>query len=491
VRRWELGDCEFSHQYLYGWEDETLLKALFSVPNCFSEEYRWEFDTTSTPWLIHLRKASTKPMGEIRYQKNMVGIEKVSDPTGIITRLYPYGYGEGENKLNIKNLNGGIEYLEAPTVSKYGIIEGYWKDARYQIEESLYQAAKKRLDMLSVPYVSYDVDIVHIGNLKDRTVGDLVRVIDDEDGTDFYTRIVSVDKSDVGNKPDDATFKIANKPADIASYLTDVEDRQRVSETYSQGAVTLFTQQFYDNCSPESPAEFRFYVPNNVVHINQIMLDGNAAAFRAYSKSAKAGGKSSQTSEAGGGDTKTTSTDGEKTRTSGPSSKNTTESGTVYVNGAVSGVRAVYSDAYANTGVAEGHSHSMRNHAHTFSGTSDTHSHGMGHTHIVTIPAHDHTVTFPAHNHKVDIPDHTHTIEYGIYTGTTASELTVEVDGNIAGSFSGRIDELNLIAFLSTDENGKVNRGRHTIKIIPDKLTRVEMDLVYQLYANSRGGSQY
>lgn len=49
TKRWQLGACDFSRQFLYGWENENLLSALFSVPKPFTEDYRWEFDTTSYP----------------------------------------------------------------------------------------------------------------------------------------------------------------------------------------------------------------------------------------------------------------------------------------------------------------------------------------------------------------------------------------------------------------------------------------------------------
>lgn len=91
----------------------------------------------------------------------------------------------------------------------------------------------------------------------------------------------------------------------------------------------------------------------------------------------------------------------------------------------------------------------------------------------------------------MSIPDHTHDIEYGIYTGTSASQLTLKVDNNVAGTYGSSVNNLNLIAYLSKSKDGKVNRGWHEISIVPDRLTRVEFDLVTQLFANSRGGGQY
>ena len=69
VKRWQLGSCAFSHQYLYGWENENLLSALFSVPQPFTDAYRWIFDTTSTPWILSLEQAPAKAEAEIRFRK--------------------------------------------------------------------------------------------------------------------------------------------------------------------------------------------------------------------------------------------------------------------------------------------------------------------------------------------------------------------------------------------------------------------------------------
>ena len=45
--------------------------------------------------------------GRQRYdtEKNLIGIERDEDPTQVITRLYPLGYGEGVNQLTIKDVN--------------------------------------------------------------------------------------------------------------------------------------------------------------------------------------------------------------------------------------------------------------------------------------------------------------------------------------------------------------------------------------------------
>lgn len=47
VRRWRLGRCDFHDQFQYGWENEDILNALFSIPKCFADAYRWTYDTDS------------------------------------------------------------------------------------------------------------------------------------------------------------------------------------------------------------------------------------------------------------------------------------------------------------------------------------------------------------------------------------------------------------------------------------------------------------
>lgn len=508
VHRWQLGRCEFSHQYLYGWENENLLSALFSVPQPFTEDYIWDFDTTSTPWVLSLKKAPTAVRAEVRYKKNMRGIVKTEDPTNLCTRLYPLGYGEGSNQLTIASLNNGAKYLDADTISEYGIISKIWVDQRYQDPQSLYDAARAMLEELKRPAVSYSVDVLHSKELQKCSVGDRVRVVDDELGVDFYTRVVSVDKPDLVGAPNKATITLANKSKDIASSLADLSDRQRISETYSQGAVTLFTTHFYDNCSPDCPAELRFYIPENVVHVNQILLNGSATS--------SAGGGSNTTSSSGGGSSVTSSSGGGSTNTSDGAvltSSNTVHDpsddggagGANHNHGLYRGAKlALTNDGKTVSGyvsfVPSGkhvhpvHSHKVTIPAHTHKVQISSHTHTVSiqaHTHTVQIPSHSHSLTLQAHQHNFSIPAHTHEITYGIYTGSTAKRLAIAVDGRAAGIFGGSISDLDLVRYLSKDGNGNITRGWHTISITPDVLSRVEFDLVIQLFANSRGGGQF
>lgn len=61
VRRWTLGVCEFSDQFAYKFENASLLSALLSLGNVLTDDFTWDFDTTTTPWTVNLRHADATP----------------------------------------------------------------------------------------------------------------------------------------------------------------------------------------------------------------------------------------------------------------------------------------------------------------------------------------------------------------------------------------------------------------------------------------------
>ena len=109
TKNWKLGTVSFTRYFHYSWENENLLSALFSVPKPFDVQYRWTWDTT-------------KSEGVLRYAHNMKELEVESDPTTVVNRIYPLGYGEGVNQLTIKKVNNNVPYLEdAESIAKYGL----------------------------------------------------------------------------------------------------------------------------------------------------------------------------------------------------------------------------------------------------------------------------------------------------------------------------------------------------------------------------------
>ena len=588
TERWVLGECEYSDQFAYKFENTSLLSALLSLGNVLTDEYTWVFDTSTTPWTVSLKHADATPGGGIHYLRNMVGVEKEMDASTLVTRLYMLGYGEGVNQLTIRDINGGVPYIDADTKSVWGGKSSVYADSRIEDAATLKARGVALLNRLKNPYISYTASAVDLTRLTGQEwdkhmPGKLVRVLDGEHGIDFDARIVSIAKSDVRGRPGEIDITIANAPRDAADSINTLADRMGISELYSQGATNLYSQQYADNADAQHPAKMRVYVPSGCVRINQMLLSWQLEAFRAYETGAAAGGATATTTSSGGASTQTSSSGGgsERTSNSGGAATVTTEQTSFNSTGYAgvpltqvgrdpmqftgSPLNSSGTAQMTSTGSAGGHSHNVLSHNHSFSdsyslswghrhtvsqtgldngttggvddyaaktitiggmtgsatsttGSAAGHTHGMNHKHdfihvhnvsfLVTIPpikvdipahshvfetsSHTHNVSIPAHTHDLTLADHTHEMVYGIYEGDTASSVTLRVDGSVVPVSELVASEMDIVAYLDKDDDGKITRGTwHEIEIIPNGLTRIEANLFVQAFVQSVGGGDY
>ena len=503
TKNWRLGKVEFARQFEYKWESENLLAALFSVPKPFTETYLWTFDTKNYPWTLNLVRGETEPSCELRYRKNMMGITKTVDPTNIVTRIYPLGYGEGDNQLNIKSINGGVPYLEVS--SPYGIKEAAFVDRRYEDANSLKAAAQAILNEMSVPYISYAVDAIDLseksGSDYDRFVaGKLVHVIDKEDGIEFNAYITEITKV-IGEATPKLT--IANKEKDIAASISDLQERARIEQTYSQGATNLMQIAYADNADALHPARLKFFVPAEMVRINKLILQYQLEPFRAFSQATQGGGGYINTTSGGGGYASSTRSGGGTAITSENALEAFWTSTEEYGgDGYASGQPIViYEDGGHNHGIRNGTGLMTNDEDTVWFASSGDHKHfsailrhrhityGLSHSHKMNLPNHTHEFSAPAHTHDINLPDHMHELKPGIYEGDTATSVTIKVDGNTVPVTGNEID---IIKYLSTGDGGKILRNTwHEIEIMPDKMTRIVANLFIQLFVNSRGEGDY
>ncbi|MEK4970722.1 phage tail spike protein [Cytobacillus sp. FSL R7-0696] len=529
TKHWRLGRCDFTRYFHYKWEDENgLLGPLFSIAQPFDEQYEWTWDTTSYPWTLNLVRPSNATTCEVRFGKNQREIQRDIDPTGIINRIYPKGYGEGVNQLTIREANNGRPYLEnAASIAKYGLIPYVWVDRRFEDINSLKASGQALLDERSVPKVSYRISAVDLSSLTGMDVdklrvGRIVRIIDPDLGT-FEARIVGESKPDMVGSPGDIQLEIANKTENLGTTQADLERRQEINEVYAQGATNLLTYQYNDNADSSNPAEFRFELPEEMVRINKLLLTFETSNFRTYGKATEGGGATSTTTKGGGGTTATSSSGGGTTATSssgggvststasGGGSSQTSSGGGDHVHkmfnyaGDSSGVSNPKRDFMPQGGTnfrvtmeAASPSHlytaeSSGNHSHSVSIPSHTHNFSVpNHSHSVSIPNHTHSVTIPDHTHDFTLPNHTHEIQHGIYKlSSTPSRVTIKVDGNTVPHTSTFGTNIDLVPYLQTDDSGKVTRGWHTVEISPNGLGRINAQVTTQFFMQSRGGGSF
>lgn len=515
VGNWELEACDFTNQYEYGWEHENLLSALFSIAAPLTDSYMWTWNTASYPWKLSLKRLEDgKPELFIREKYNLLHYEDTSDTQQICTRLYPYGYGEGVNQLNIRKVNNGLPYIESPPdiVEKYGVIERIWIDRRYENEESLLAAARNMLKELQEPLISRTVSFAELSrqDQDQAALGKRVRLIVPELDEQTDTRITAVTWH-YDDLPSSEII-IANRDVDIAASVADLADRIRIESAYSQGATQLYGQALQGNADSGNGLVMRFYIPPEMRIVNHVKCKVSIGRFRAYSQAAAAGGGTSVSSSSGGSTSTTTSSGGGGGNTSdsngGGSYTSSSGGGTVTVTGGggANVVPEIYmyipkNFLYINNadGSKGSHSHThsdnqlvfpqrdLPSHTHQMNIPSHTHYFNMpSHSHYFYTNSHSHTVTISSHTHTVTTPNHTHSITPGIYFFGNPKSFGVYVNGVLKQTIVSSSEELDLTNWLV--RNGSIPRGQwHTLEIRPNDLAYISIDMFVQGFVQSRG----
>lgn len=549
VKNWVLDECDYRNQFEYGWEQESLLSALFSVATPLAGPYIWRTNTAVYPWRLSLKRLDTsgRPEMYVRRRHNMTSYQRQKDPQNIVTRLYPLGYGEGVNQLGIGSVNGGVPYLQSPKAitDKYGIIERVWTDRRYEDPASLKAAAEAMLRELQEPAVSYSVGYQEMAasDFDKAEVGKRLRMVYPEIGESVDTFITEV-KRDYEDA-ERSSLVVANKETSIASSLADMADRQRIEQTYAQGATQIYSQALQANCDRVSGAVMDFFIPEEMRIINKVLVKVRVAKFRAYSKSTESNAAKvvtsttsdaqTRTSSDGGKTTSTTTTSDDQTRTSsdgGGGTQTSTSGGGGVVTassvilsaenitpveadryraakhnhglpagekialwGGVSTDGTVVNDGYATFVESGAHSHGAHDHeidipSHRHSVDIPEHTHRIvipGHSHRADIPNHNHTVTIPGHSHKVTVPAHAHSITPGIYQYGNPQTFGLYINGVKKADFSGRTAELDITDLLTGSDN-MIPRGSWlSLEVRPDDLAYISIDLIVQGFIQSRG----
>ncbi len=459
TKNWVLGECDFNFEYEYSWSCETLLSAIFSIVNPFTNKYIWTFDTNSYPFKLNLKKIDDsigqRPQMYIREKKNMLRLNKNLDPSNVCTRLYPLGAGEGINQVNIKNIIGKY-YIESPKsyIDKYGIIEKVWIDRQYTDEQSLYDVSLSILNELQEPLEEYQVDFALLAT-DSYDLPELGKLVDIVGYKKTFITGITYNYDEI----ETSTISIANKPYDIASTLANIQDRQRIEMTYSQGATQFYQDHVYDNADANNSLQLKLMIPSDMKIINAVKIDVDMSQFRKpFTVTGGGGGQTiAQSSSSSSGASTTTTTSSGGGQTSSSSSMNVTSSEydknitTPEGGGKTSGSNTLYTTSYYDmdltniqpseaTSQSQTHNHGLGHHqqlitdvylsnqgegvysleknsirwvpsgAHTHGG----HSHNMVHTH--TVPNHRHSFTIKGHSHGMshthNVSSHTHNMQH-------------------------------------------------------------------------------
>ncbi|MDO4838935.1 MAG: phage tail spike protein [Clostridia bacterium] len=427
VQRWILGDCEYTEEVAYSWENENLLTALLSVASPLPGHPVWCFDQSVTPWRLHLRQASEE-ICECRMSRGLEKVTVTYDRQNLCTRLYPLGYGEGADQLTIAGVNGGSPYLQADTAGEEGIITRVWTDTSITEASTLLAAAQRELEASCRPQITVEVtgsELVSLtGESLDRLkVGRLCRIPLPGEKTAILQRIIIAHHPDVMNTPEQVRLTLATPGQDAASTLASLSRKASVGENYSQGAASEYSMLFGDNCDGDHPAVMRFFIDEDAIHVNSVQVRFSREAFRAYEKSTAAGGQIVASDDA-------------------------LAIGSAYMN---AGKKVPVTDGYVT----------------------------------LTAAAIDHS-----HKGALRLAAHTHGMVYGIYEGERCDSVTVTVDGNPVAEGEAASGSFDALKYLKRDSRGRIQRGAwHEVKFTPSGMGRITANLHVRSFIRSITGA--
>lgn len=532
-KRWLPGRVDFKRGFSYSWENENgLVDALFSIPRPFDEDWVIERDTSSYPWKLNLVKPQTEVTARIIEGYNLKEFTVKESPQKLVNRVYALGDGEGVNQLTFKTINDGKAYVEdKASQDEYGLIEYIWTDRRFTDKDSQKASAEGMLNKWKELQFTWEITALDLMKLANRPsnlkanqnrkiksnelrLGKVIELITD-DNEPIRFRILKESKSDIDDDKANIKLTLGNVIGNTGSTIADVERQQEINTNYANGATNIIPYVFDREADSNKPVEFSFYIDDDVRNVNTCELTLDTSRFRATSKgntsspqqvssstsSAGGGSVQSATSQAGGGSVQsaTSQAAGQSTQTS---SANGSHRHRMFIDktdfigpqnykdraysalgsGFFSFKSTVSTDIYTEE-AANNHSHSVTTPAHT-------------HNVSINVPSHTHNVSIniPNHTHDVSItiPGHTHEIIYGIFEyDKLPSKLKIEVDGNIVSTTDTSFERFDIVPYLKKDADGKVTRGKHTLKITPDDLVRIEVQLILRVFIQSQLGGEF
>lgn len=143
-------------------------------------EFRFRVGDDGSLYLDYLTQIGETKNTPIKLSRNMKSISQENDPTSYITRLIPLGEkldDDTENRLDIKSVNGGKDYIDdEEAIAKYGLHVGYkeWDDvteaknllskSKKWLKENNRVLIKRRITALDLSAIGLDMDDFDIGN---------------------------------------------------------------------------------------------------------------------------------------------------------------------------------------------------------------------------------------------------------------------------------------------------------------------------------------
>lgn len=123
--RWQVGDVEADEGLVISaiGQTQSIYAALTSLLDMLPPNLCWAFDQTKLPWKLHLRKLPEEISCEGRLTRNISTVRVTRDASRLCTRVFPYGCGQGLDRVTLTPLLGR-EYIDAADTKRGALPRG-------------------------------------------------------------------------------------------------------------------------------------------------------------------------------------------------------------------------------------------------------------------------------------------------------------------------------------------------------------------------------
>ena len=210
---WRLGDFAYNVNNPYNFNGDDLLSALETISGTL-EECVWEYDFSSYPFTLHIRRRSSDVASEMRMDRNIRTLKKTIDRSRMYTRIYPIG----KNNIHIDG-----NYL-SKNENLYGIVCKTETDQSQDTKEKLRIWAQERLNNHCEPAVTVTISGLELADatgepLDSFTIGKICRVPLPEFSTAITERVSKLNYPDAIKDPENVTITLANELVDVATII--------------------------------------------------------------------------------------------------------------------------------------------------------------------------------------------------------------------------------------------------------------------------------
>lgn len=266
TRYWVLGDCDvpIDYEIIYEYSEDNLLKALIGLYEVLPDQYILEFNTRVRPFVLHIRAAPDDAFCECRLSRNLVSARVIMEDSSLCTRVYPFGAGEGQDRIELTGLTGQ-QYMDADTIDTWGTVEKTFVNEDIYDALTLQEVATRYLDRHKDPALSVGLTALDLyaatGETLDRfRLGRMCRMPMPKYNTVMYERVVAKKYSNVYGNPDAVTVTLANKlknvSDEIAALMREATNAKLLGGTINAEELTSNATGIY----VESPFGWTFEV---------------------------------------------------------------------------------------------------------------------------------------------------------------------------------------------------------------------------------------